>query len=121
MTESGFSIKLIWIPSHRGIPGNKMADSYAKKAIRQGIDTQLKIPSNDFHLFWKTNLISDFNSWCIQSSSTKGASYFKHYFLANKRPWFWNFNIPRKTLVSINRIRSGHTSPFCGRSLLFRL
>src|SRR5580765_572934 len=29
----GISVKLMWIPSHRGIPGNEMADSLAKESL----------------------------------------------------------------------------------------
>lgn len=109
MYNKGQFVKLIWIPSHCGIIGNELADFYAKRASNQGIDTQLKIPS-DLNLHWKNYLFSEFNNWCVQSSYSKDTLYFELYFQIKKRPWFWYYNIPRKAVVCINRIRSGHTS-----------
>jgi len=42
MTDNGFIIRLAWIPSHVGIPGNEKADSLAKQA--NGRKPKFKVP-----------------------------------------------------------------------------
>jgi hypothetical protein len=39
LDNEGPRITLIWVPSHKGIPGNDMADQAAKKALDKDIST----------------------------------------------------------------------------------
>ncbi|XP_018360462.1 PREDICTED: uncharacterized protein LOC108759488 [Trachymyrmex cornetzi] len=77
--SKGTEINFIWIPSHRGISGNEKADQLAKRAIRQ--ESQADI---------------------------KGSFYFSNIFKRSAKPWYFRINIPRESIVMINRLRSNH-------------
>lgn len=115
--DSGKTINIIWIPSHKGIIGNETADELAKDAIRNGVDTQIGIPLNKIKNFWKKDSLNDFLTWCRQEGNTRGSFYCHNYLTESKHIWFHNCSVKRRTITSINRLRSGHTSL---RSSLFR-
>ena len=43
-------------------------------------------------------------------SKEKGIFYFENFFVFTTKLWFFNKNLSRKSIVSIHRIRCGHTS-----------
>ncbi|CAG5096599.1 Protein of unknown function [Cotesia congregata] len=45
-------------------------------------------------------LKEDFSAWCLESAALKDEA----------KPWFESVQLARRPLVSINRLRSGHTS-----------
>ncbi|KYQ49822.1 hypothetical protein ALC60_11098 [Trachymyrmex zeteki] len=57
---SGMRIQFIWVPSHRGIAGNEKADQLAKRAIRQGIEPNFKVPYSDLCAVIKQRITDDF-------------------------------------------------------------
>lgn len=44
----GYNIKIIWIPTHKGIIGNELADKKAKEAISSDRDSQIEILPENF-------------------------------------------------------------------------
>lgn len=83
----------------------------AKEAVKTGKDTRILIPSSDFNAEWKKLYWEKYSKWAEDSGKTKGKYYFENYFSSSKVPWFTGCgNLSRKSIVSINRIRSGHTS-----------
>lgn len=108
--KNGISVKLIWIPSHCGILGNERVDLLAKNATRSGCDYQQYISLNDFRTSSKTKQFEKFFDWCKRLSNEKASWYFNNCFIPSRHPWYNLYDISRKTIVSICRIRSGHTS-----------
>lgn len=103
-------IKFIWIPSHCGIVGNERADLAAKEAICNGIDSTLNVSSRDLRIKWSKNLFSSFFDWCKVSGANKASWYMDNCLTNSRRTWFHGVDIPRRSVVSICRLRSGHTS-----------
>ena len=118
LNQKNKKIKLYWIPAHCGINGNEMADSLAKQAIQHGIDSQVSIPVREFKCTWKDSLYIKFKEWCLDLATIKGKYYFNNFYSSQRKPWFSNIFVNRKTIVIINRIRSGHTTL---RKHLFRI
>jgi hypothetical protein len=100
--------KFVWIPAHTGIVLNEIADALAKEGIRKGEDAQYLIPGRDLKSHWKTKLRVATEEWYRESGKQKGRKYFEYYQQNNDKPWFHIFRLQRKSIASINRIRSGH-------------
>ncbi|XP_011707612.1 PREDICTED: uncharacterized protein LOC105462607 [Wasmannia auropunctata] len=115
--ERGAEVKLVWIPSHTGIRGNERADVLASEAVRDGRDTQFGIPTSEFTNLWSASMYDDLWNWSKKEAATRGALYCNNYLIKSKQVWFKKFDIKRRTVTTINRIRSGHTSL---RASLFR-
>ena len=115
--KSGKKVKLYWVPAHRGIIGNELVDRAAKSASVIGRDTQLLVPLSDFRNLWKSRMRQEFHKWCVSSGREKGKEFFSVYYMQKPRPWFHEWDLNRRTIVSINRLRSGHHSL---RASLFR-
>lgn len=101
---------MIWILSHCNIIGNELTDMKAKAASYHGIEFYDKIPISDFKNLYKDSLYNNFFEWCDCTGKEKGKVYFKEYFIKNRKTWFQDINLPRRAIVSICRLRCGHTS-----------
>ncbi|CAL1682463.1 unnamed protein product [Lasius platythorax] len=110
MKESGFEVKMIWIPSHCNIIGNELADARAKAATHQGDEWDGEIPLGDIKSGMKNSLFNKFYEWCEITGKERGTFYFNNYFNKNRKIWFRDVDIPRKAVVSLCRLRCGHTS-----------
>jgi hypothetical protein len=47
LDQEGPRTTLLWVPSHKGIPGNKKVDQAAKKALEEDIPTTERYPPDD--------------------------------------------------------------------------
>lgn len=117
LSNKGTKVSLIWIPGHCGIPGNEKADRLARAAIHLCQDSQFCIPLQEIKNLWKERSLKDLMSWCQQESRSRGGFYVKNYLDGARRPWFHKLSMNRKLIITINRLRSGHTSL---RSSLYR-
>ncbi|XP_034936031.1 uncharacterized protein [Chelonus insularis] len=107
---TGRVVKFFWIPAHVGISYNEKVDSAAKDSVMKGRDSQILLPSSDFKAFWKGKMHNDFVNWCKCEGLNKGRFYHENYYSESALPWFGKFNLARKPLVSINRLRCNHSS-----------
>lgn len=117
-------ISLFWIPAHVGIQGNERADQEAREACVSGLDTDLLMPGSDLRSGWKDRLFDDLHEWALERGNQKGKYFFQWFFKPSRKPWFLQrkgrekkrrnknkaVSFDRKEVVSINRLRSGHTS-----------
>lgn len=117
LEDSGERCQLVWIPSHKGIVGNERADILAKEAIRVGRDTQIGVPLQEFKGLWKNKMFDELHEWCRKEGIIRGSFFVNNFLQNSKYTWFHKFNINRRTVATINRLRSGHTSL---KSSLFR-
>lgn len=56
LSDKGKKINLIWVPAHRGIIGSEITDMEAKRAVRDGLDSQFSVPINEIKNLWKEQL-----------------------------------------------------------------
>jgi hypothetical protein len=104
--QQGREVKFWWIPAHTGIEMSEIVDGAAKESVRQGKDSPRSIPTADLRAWWKVEMREDFRVWCIESGREKGENFYEQ----GTHPWFNSFKLRRRLIVSINRLRSGHTS-----------
>ncbi|XP_048002121.1 uncharacterized protein LOC125238741 [Leguminivora glycinivorella] len=105
--SKGLTIVLSWIPSHCGINGNEMVDTWARQAIDIG-----SVKS----VIYSTDLLSGaladmFATWQEQWDISKLQTG-KHYGCVQPRitrkPWFYRFrNSPKWVISTICRLRLG--------------
>lgn len=62
LTERGMTVKLVWIPGHRGVAGNERADAVARNAVWCERNSNIEVPLGELKNFWKANLRSE--SFC---------------------------------------------------------
>lgn len=110
LQDNGISVKLYWVPAHVGLAGNELTDTEAKAALRSGRDTQIGLPVTDLMGLWKEKLETKFHEWCRTESDKKGTKFLNTFYRRERSPWYVKHKLTRKTIVSLNHLRSGHTS-----------
>ncbi|KAL7297549.1 hypothetical protein TKK_0009909 [Trichogramma kaykai] len=103
-------IKLFWIPSHIGIDGNEQADLLAKSATKSEFPSLRTIPFTDMLETFKKNAHDHNEDKMISESLFKGTIYFERYYRTQKKPWYWEKNLNREQIVTVNRARANHYS-----------
>ncbi|CAK9816321.1 hypothetical protein ANTPLA_LOCUS8956 [Anthophora plagiata] len=106
-SPSDNSITLLWVPAHRNINGNELADEAAKEASLKPPDFH-PVPYTDFHHSLKQKMNDQAESAWTREASHKGTNYFRQYHSTAKNPWFHNLRIPRFTSSWVSRYRAGH-------------
>jgi hypothetical protein len=62
LDQEGPRITFLWVPSHKGIPGNEKADQAAKEALNEDIPTTERYPPDNLKK-WLTDLSVDHILW----------------------------------------------------------
>lgn len=108
----------MWVSSHKGIRGNERADQLTNQAAGWPPDNNGKIPATDLTAVFKKSAWENFQKFWDSSAQGKGAHLHQINPELKKEQWFSGRNLSRKTIVTINRIRSG----YCGTpSHLYRI
>ena len=107
LVKSGFTIRFLWVPSHKGLVGNEIADRVAS-------DFSDSVIPHDYRLFARDLRASDkslhYGSWQNKwMASSKGRHLFQFLADVNKDPWFIDMALPRFALVMLNRLLTSHT------------
>jgi len=108
LAESGFTIQIVWIPSHVGIVGNEKADAAAKRAAIHGRKPKFKVPHTDYYFLARHDMENRFICHLEEEFREKGVVYFFHCYRYSPKPWFYRYSLIRGQIVTINRIRSNH-------------
>lgn len=103
-------IKLIWIPGHADIEGNERADYLPRETIRDGRDTQYDILIPEFTNLWKSQMYEGLFDWVKKESRVRESLYCRQFLEEKRQIWFNKFDLKRKVISTVNRLRSGHTS-----------
>ncbi|XP_058805042.1 uncharacterized protein LOC131672100 [Phymastichus coffea] len=110
LTQPHKSINFFWIPSHRGIEGNEIADSVAKAATECELTDAGEVPFTDCFESFKLTCKNQTKEVIINQASSTGKNFFKNFYKEAKSPWFSKFKLKRELIVTVNRIRSDHYS-----------
>lgn len=102
-------IKLLWVPSHRGIKGNEIADEISRNAAALPLIKNIDLSYMDV----KAMVKRDMRHWgdVCWPFFPRGEStniYYDYINVKSPRPWFAGVQINRRITTLITRIRTGH-------------
>lgn len=103
--EIGKRIKLIWIPSHMGIPGNERADSSAKNAAISTREITNLISKTDLKTMLRSQIHDSWQQLWAEEPPTNKLKYIK----TTIRPWKTSYRAKRREEVLLMRLRLGHS------------
>ncbi|XP_033229000.1 uncharacterized protein LOC117180618 [Belonocnema kinseyi] len=108
LAKFNLTVKLEWIPGHKGISGNERADAAAKPAATNANLLNIPLPHSDFYHSAVKDLNDSCHAWILAMGNSKGVHYTQCFYKQRKKPWFASFNARREWIVSLCRMRSNH-------------
>ncbi|XP_012137506.1 uncharacterized protein LOC105662084 isoform X3 [Megachile rotundata] len=70
----------MWIPSHKDIPGNKLADREAKRAAQSEVKEIFSVPCTDIFPLLKQKIVERAQNELVSQARQKEAVYFNNYY-----------------------------------------
>ena len=109
LSNLNFTTRLVWIPGHRGISGNEIADSLVRSAITEGTPYDLLLQASEFFTIEQSKYTAATNRWLLSASERTGSIYLKIFYNPSPIGWFSDIEkIDRKRNVTVSRMRSNN-------------
>uniref|UniRef100_A0A3P9LEU6 Reverse transcriptase domain-containing protein n=1 Tax=Oryzias latipes TaxID=8090 RepID=A0A3P9LEU6_ORYLA len=98
------NIRFMWVPAHRGVEGNEMADFLAKRALKRGIEIEIPLGRTEFRAIIRRRIMEE---WQTQwERERKGRHLFS---IQDKVGRGMNVRVNTRDSCIISRLRMGHT------------
>lgn len=110
--NKGLEVFFMWIPSHRGIKGNEIADKAAYEGINNlDVSCSVKIPFTDCYQNINMDLRNIWKNFWLKDLEEKGKWYGSIQTTLPTKPWYNNLSMAsRDFITTINRLRFGHSA-----------
>lgn len=97
-----------WIPAHKGIMGNEIADLLAKQGSENQNQLEIKIPIEEMNTIIKKKLYNEWEIEFQQLTLNKGTYHKNIIQNISMKPWFQTSTLNSKNIKTISRLRTGH-------------